>query len=179
MSPTSFVNVVMWCEEKSKLVCWCMNLESSALNPVFCVVKKYAAVFSIDRISFHWEVEIDLFINTKLFEKTLIEYIFYWIHWIIKDACPCPSPENFQDCPAPPRKCPEFNCYPAPPRGFYSLPCPTLKIAWLSLCFILETSWVALYSVVCEYVRHRCHPTKSLLFPIDKGIQALCWPCTT
>ena len=25
-------------------------------------------------------------------------------------------------------------------------------IAWLSLCFILETSWVALYSVVCEWV---------------------------
>ena len=27
-----------------------------------------------------------------------------------------------------------------------------LNIAWLSLCFILETSWVALYSVVCEWV---------------------------
>ena len=124
MSPTSFVNVVMWCEEKSKLVCWCMNLESSALNPVFCVLKKYAAVFSFDSISFHWEVEIDLFIDTKLFEKTLIEYIFYWIHWIIRDACPCPSPENFQDCPAPPQKCPEFNCYPALLQGFYSMPCP-------------------------------------------------------
>ena len=56
-------------------------------------------------------------------------------------------------------------------------------IAWLSLNFILETSWVALYSDVCQSVsqsvRHRCHPTKSLLFPIYKGIQALCWPCTT
>ena len=31
----------------------------------------------------------------------------------------------------------------------------------------------------CLSVRHRCHPTKSLLFPIYKGIQALCWPCTT
>ena len=30
-----------------------------------------------------------------------------------------------------------------------------------------------------ELVRHRCHPTKSLLFPIYTGIQALCWPCTT
>ena len=27
-----------------------------------------------------------------------------------------------------------------------------VEIAWLSLCFILETSWVALYSVVCEWV---------------------------
>ena len=27
-----------------------------------------------------------------------------------------------------------------------------LVIAWLSLCFILETSWVALYSVVCQSV---------------------------
>ena len=27
-----------------------------------------------------------------------------------------------------------------------------LHIAWLSLCFILETSWVALYSDVCEWV---------------------------
>ena len=53
------------------------------------------------------------------------------------------------------------------------------EIAWLSLCFILETSWVALYSDVCVSVRHRCHLTKSLLFPIYKGIQALCWPCTT
>ena len=53
------------------------------------------------------------------------------------------------------------------------------NIALLSLCFTLETSWVALYSVVCEYVRHRCHPTKSPLFPIFTGIQALCWPCTT
>ena len=50
---------------------------------------------------------------------------------------------------------------------------------WLSLNFILDTSWVALYSVVCEYVRHRCHPTKSPHFPIYTGIQALCWPCTT
>ena len=33
-----------------------------------------------------------------------------------------PSLKNFQDCPAPPRKCPEFNCYPAPPRGFYPNP---------------------------------------------------------
>ena len=35
-------------------------------------------------------------------------------------------------CPAPPRKCPEFNCYPAPPRGFYPNPeifflCPAPK----------------------------------------------------
>ena len=55
-------------------------------------------------------------------------------------------------------------------------------IAWLSLCFILERSWVALYSDVCQSVqcvRHRCHPTKSPLFPIYTGIQALCWPCTT
>ena len=53
------------------------------------------------------------------------------------------------------------------------------KIAWLSLCFILERSWVALYSDVCQSVRHRCHPTKSPLFTIYTGIQALCWPCTT
>ena len=53
------------------------------------------------------------------------------------------------------------------------------KIAWLSLCFILERSWVALYSDVCQCVRHRCHLTKSPLFPIYTGIQALCWPCTT
>ena len=55
-------------------------------------------------------------------------------------------------------------------------------IAWLSLCFILERSWVALYSDVCQSVsqsvRHRCHPTKSPLFPIYTGIQALCWPNT-
>ena len=31
----------------------------------------------------------------------------------------------------------------------------------------------------CLYVRHRCHRTKSPLFPIYTGIQALCWPCTT
>ena len=115
----------LWCDVK-KNQSWLVEIwmESSALNPLFCVLKKYAAVFSIDSISFHWEVEIDLFINTKLFEKTLIEYIFYWIHWIIRDACPCPSPENFQDCPAPPQKCPEFNCYPALLQGFYSMPCP-------------------------------------------------------
>ena len=29
------------------------------------------------------------------------------------------------------------------------------NIVLLSLNFILDTSWVALYSVVCEYVRHR------------------------
>ena len=52
-------------------------------------------------------------------------------------------------------------------------------IAWLSLNWILERSWVALYSVVCVSVRHRCHPTKSPLFPIYTGIQALCWPNTT
>ena len=28
----------------------------------------------------------------------------------------------------------------------------SFNIAWLSLCFILETSWVALYSVVCLWV---------------------------
>ena len=28
-------------------------------------------------------------------------------------------------------------------------------------------------------VRHRCHPTKSPLFPIYTGLQALCWPSTT
>ena len=54
-----------------------------------------------------------------------------------------------------------------------------LSIAWLSLCFILERSWGALFSVVCESVWHRCHPTKYPLFPIYTGIQALCWPCTT
>ena len=32
---------------------------------------------------------------------------------------------------------------------------------------------------VSECVRHRCHPTKSPLFPIYTGIQALCWPSTT
>ena len=31
---------------------------------------------------------------------------------------------------------------------------------------------------VSHSVRHRCHPTKSLLFPIYKGIRALCWPFT-
>ena len=31
---------------------------------------------------------------------------------------------------------------------------------------------------VSEYVRHRCHPTKSPLFPIYTGIQALWWPNT-
>ena len=31
----------------------------------------------------------------------------------------------------------------------------------------------------CLSVRHRCHPTKSPLFTIYTGIQALCWPCTT
>ena len=51
-------------------------------------------------------------------------------------------------------------------------------IAWLSLNWILERSWVALYSVVCVSVRHRCHPTKCPLFPIYTGIQALCWPNT-
>ena len=34
-----------------------------------------------------------------------------------------------------------------------------IQIAWLSLNWILERSWVALYSVVCVSVRHRCHPT--------------------
>ena len=41
-----------------------------------------------------------------------------------------------------------------------------MHIAWLSLNFILYTSWVALYSAVCLSVRHRCQPTKSPLFPI-------------
>ena len=53
------------------------------------------------------------------------------------------------------------------------------NIAWLSLNWILERSWVALSSIVCQSVsqsvRHRCHPTKSPLFPIYTGIQALCW----
>ena len=31
---------------------------------------------------------------------------------------------------------------------------------------------------VSQSVRHRCHPTKSPLFPIYTGIQALCWPNT-
>ena len=31
---------------------------------------------------------------------------------------------------------------------------------------------------VCLYVRHRCHLTKSPLFPIYTGIQALYWPNT-
>ena len=39
--------------------------------------------------------------------------------WLPRGA---PKPENFQNCPAPPRKCPKFNCYHAPPRGFS--PCP-------------------------------------------------------
>ena len=30
----------------------------------------------------------------------------------------------------------------------------------------------------CLSVRHRCHPTKSPLFPIYRGIQALCWTNT-
>ena len=38
----------------------------------------------------------------------------------------CPGPENYQDCPAPPRKCLEFNCYPAALRGFYCLPQPEI-----------------------------------------------------
>ena len=63
--------------------------------------------------------------------------------------------------------------------NFFTLMIGTWHIAWLSLCFILETSWVALYPVVCQCVRHRCHLTKSPLFPIYTGIQALCWPCTT
>ena len=37
-----------------------------------------------------------------------------------------PGPKKFQECPAPPRKCPEFNCYPASPRAFS--PCPAPKI---------------------------------------------------
>ena len=28
-----------------------------------------------------------------------------------------PSPKSFQDCLAPPQKCPKFYCYPGPPRG--------------------------------------------------------------
>ena len=51
-------------------------------------------------------------------------------------------------------------------------------IAWLSLNFRLKTSWVALYSVVCECVRHRCHQTKSPLFPIytvDRFIKTFFW----
>ena len=37
----------------------------------------------------------------------------------------CPGPENFQDCPAPPQKCPEFNCCP---EDFTTAPaCPTPK----------------------------------------------------
>ena len=55
---------------------------------------------------------------------------------------------------------------------------PVWILAWLSLCFILERSWVALYSDVCQCVRHRCHLTKSPLFPIYTGIQALYWPNT-
>ena len=54
---------------------------------------------------------------------------------VIKDACPALPlawllwPRKFSSlpCPAPPRKCPEFNCYPAPPWGFYSPPRPTPK----------------------------------------------------
>ena len=61
--------------------------------------------------------------------------------------------------------------------NFGGTPLPK-KIAWLSLNWILERSWVALYSVVCVSVRHRCHPTKCPLFPIYTGIQALCWPNT-
>ena len=67
----------------------------------------------------------------------------------IRDACPAlpqpqekwltqPSPENFQDCPAPPRKCPEFDCYPAPPWGFYSLPWSCFLLVSL-LLYIIST----------------------------------------
>ena len=54
-------------------------------------------------------------------------------------------------------------------------------IAWLSLNFILKTSWVALYSVVCQcvLVRYQWHTTKFPLFSIYTRIKALCWPCTT
>ena len=44
----------------------------------------------------------------------------------------CPGPENFQDCPASPRKCPEFNFYPALPKPeifflYPALACPEAK----------------------------------------------------
>ena len=46
-------------------------------------------------------------------------------------------------------------CSSSPPRYWMYIVLiftPSWGIAWLSLCFILETSWVALYSVVCEWV---------------------------
>ena len=44
------------------------------------------------------------------------------------------------------------------------------NIAWLSLNFVLYTSWVALYSFVCLSVRDRCHLSKYLLCPIYTGM---------
>ena len=56
-----------------------------------------------------------------------------------------------------------------------------VNFAWLSLCFILETRWVALFSVcewVSECVRHRCHPAKSPLFQYIQAYKPFAYPVT-
>ena len=52
-------------------------------------------------------------------------------------APPRPGPENFQDCPAPSRKCAKFDWYPALPRGFYCHvhPCCRLVELWIIIGF--------------------------------------------
>jgi hypothetical protein len=50
---------------------------------------------------------------------------------------------------------------------------------WQTAPSVLVQNMHSYFDKAQECVRHRCHPTKSPLFPIYTGIQALCWPCTT
>ena len=66
-----------------------------------------------------------------------------------ENGCPGPPrPRKFSKLPrpAPPRKCPEFNCYPAPPRGFYSLPLLATR-KWLSRFF---SFYIELFFILCS-----------------------------
>ena len=52
-------------------------------------------------------------------------------------------------------------------------------VTQLKLYTLYKLSSTIFYCLsVSQSVRHRCHPTKSPLFPIYTGIQALCWPNT-
>ena len=67
----------------------------------------------------------------KRYSRFLCSVLTYLL---IKTREARPGPGNCQDspappCPAPPRKCPKFDCYPAPSRKNFFCPAPSHAVA--------------------------------------------------